>query len=120
MTCVTYGDARKVSPVGFFRMICVTYGDAREISPVGFFPSLTHPGAKLERPAAGAAAELANNGELGTNGSEPEVDASAKALAPAMNEQDAATVAPKAPEDAAEALFAALDAEAEEEATGGP
>jgi integrase/recombinase XerD len=81
--------------------------------------TLTHPGAKLER-AAGDAAELANDGEPGTNGSEPAVDAGADVLEPAVNGQDAPTVAPTGPDVAAEALFAALDAEAEEEATGGP
>jgi hypothetical protein len=81
--------------------------------------TLTHPGAKLER-AAGDAAELANDGEPGTNGSEPEVDAGADVLKPAVNGQDAAAVAAVTPEVAEAALFAALDAEAEEEATGGP
>jgi hypothetical protein len=37
-----------------------------------------------------------------------------------MNGQDAATNAPTLPNVAAEALCAALDAEAEKEATGGP
>jgi integrase/recombinase XerD len=79
--------------------------------------TLTHPAAKLER-AAGAVAENGNGGEPGTNGNEPEV--AAGAIKPAVNEQDAAGNAPVAPDVAAEALFAALDAEAEEEATGGP
>jgi hypothetical protein len=48
------------------------------------------------------------------------VDAGADAIEPAMNGQDAATSAPTSPNVAAEALFAALDAEAEEEATGAP
>jgi hypothetical protein len=86
--------------------------------------TLTHPGAKLERAAAGAAVEAPTaNGEAGTNGSEPAVNASADVLEPDVNGQDAVTgapVAPTSPDVAAEALFAALEAEAEEEATGGP
>jgi integrase/recombinase XerD len=82
--------------------------------------TLTHPGAKLER-AAGAADEAeTENGEPSANGSVPEVDAGADVLEPAGNGQDAAVSAPVPPNVAAEALFAALDAEAEEEATGGP
>jgi hypothetical protein len=84
--------------------------------------TLTHPGAKLERAAAGAAVEN-GNGEPstnGANGSVPEVDAGTDVIEPAPNRQDAATVAPTSPDVAAEALFAALDAEVEEEATGGP
>jgi hypothetical protein len=80
--------------------------------------TLTHPGVKLER-AEGAAVEN-ENGAAGTNDSEPTVDAGVEAIEPAGNGQDAAAVAPVTPDVATEALFAALDAEAEEEATGGP
>jgi integrase/recombinase XerD len=80
--------------------------------------TLTHPGAKLER-ATGAAAEN-GNGAAGMNGGEPAVDAAADVLKPAVNGQDAPTVAPTSPKVAEEALFAALDAEADEEATDAP
>jgi len=81
--------------------------------------TLTHPGAKLERPA-GEATETANGTEAGANGTVPEASAGTEVLELAVNEQDAAMNAPVAPDVAAEALFAALDAEAQEEATGGP
>jgi len=81
--------------------------------------TLTHPGAKLERPAGDAVEN--GNGERGTNGSEAVPDVGADVIEPATNGQDAAVpVAPVSPNVAAEALFAALDEEAEEEATGGP
>lgn len=82
--------------------------------------TLTHPGAKLERAAGDAAAVAAGSAEQDTNGSVPAGDAGADMLEPAGNGKDAAIVAPTSPDVAAEALFAALDAEAEEEATGGP
>jgi integrase/recombinase XerD len=82
--------------------------------------TLTHPGAKLER-AADVAVEN-GNGEAGTNGSERAVDAGAGVLVPVGNGngQNAAANAPTSPDVAAEALFAALDAEADEEARGAP
>lgn len=86
--------------------------------------TLTHPGAKLERAtgAASAAAEATTaNGGASTNGTVPAVDAG-DVLEPVGNGngQDAAMNEPVAPDVAADALFAALDAEAEEDATGGP
>jgi hypothetical protein len=81
--------------------------------------TLTHPGAKLERAAAVEATTA--NGEAGTNGSEPAINAGADVIEPVgSGDVQDAPAAPTSPDVAAEALFAALDAEAEEEATGGP
>jgi integrase/recombinase XerD len=79
--------------------------------------TLTHPGAKLER-AAGDAVE--NGNAAPANGNVPEVDTGVDVIESAANGQDTVVNAPVAPDVAAEMLFAALEAEAEEEATGAP
>ena len=79
--------------------------------------TLTHPAAKLERPAGG---DGEAKPEQATGGGEAVVAPGAGELEPEAGGQNVATGAPTSPNVATEALFAALDAEAEEEATGAP